>query len=251
LFNFLQTSASESGLVLGEVTAFSGLKSDVARGMSVPLTFGQVIKQGVSINTKSVNPGSVAAYAASIGAAIRVALVDEVNFLPKENRLRLEKNAFAEYMKMKLRQFTNINVFVLILLVVLSGFLWFTQMAYANNIAQTERFVSNHPAQKYVPHITSINTLAQQVSNLMRNQEDVGARLVYLSSVTPPKISFTSLKMVSGTREEWAIAGTGNRSDILAFYYKLKVDGKVKDVTMPYTNFDRETGSPFTLMIVW
>lgn len=218
-------------IVTSEAAIYSGLKSDVARGIAMPIDAGN-------------------ANAAVIGAAMRGAL-DTVNFLPKERRVSLEKKAFALYARMRLWQFAKINVVVLMLLAALSGFLWVSQMAYAKNIAQTQRFVDNHPAQKYVPRITSVNVLAQEISKLMASQEDTGARLRYLSSVTPPGVHFTSLKMVGGTREEWLVTGTGDRSDILAFYYKLKTDKTVSDVSMPYSNFDRETDSPFTVTIIW
>ena len=218
-------------IVTSEAATYSGLKSDVARGLKIPLDVGK-------------------ANAAVIGAAMRVG-EDTVNFLPKENRISLEKKAFSAYARMRLWQFAKINVSILMLLTALNGFLWITQMAYAKNIVQTQRFVDNHPAQKYVPHITSVNSLAKEVATLMASQEDTGLRISYLSSVTPPNVHFTSLKMVGGSKEEWAVTGTGDRSDILAFYYKLKADGTVKDVTMPYTNFDRETDSPFTITIVW
>lgn len=218
-------------IVTSEAATYSGLKSDVARGVAVPLDVGK-------------------ADAAVIGAAMR-GVEDTVNFLPKEHRISLEKKTFGLYARMRLWQFVKINVVILILLAVLSGFLWVSQMAYAKNIIQTQRFVDNHPAQKYVPHITSVNALAQEISKLMASQEDTGVRLRYLSSATPPGIHFTSLKMVGGTREEWLVTGTGDRSDILAFYYKLKTDKTVSDVSMPYSNFDRETDSPFTLTIVW
>lgn len=217
-------------IVTSEASTYSGLKSYIARGFTIPLEAVQVD-------------------AAVVGAAKRVEGV--VNFLPKENRVSLEKRAFGDYARMRLWQFTRVNVFVLILLAALSGFLWVSQLTQAKNIAQTQRFVNNHPAQKYVAHISSVNALAKEISTLMTRQEDTGGRLRYLSSVTPPKVHFTNLKMVNGTHEEWLVTGTGDRGDILAFYYKLKSDGQVRDLHMPYTNFNRESGSPFTLTIVW
>jgi hypothetical protein len=218
-------------IVTSEAATYSGLKSDVARGLSIPLETAQ-------------------ADAAVIGAAKRVG-DDGVNFLPKENRVSLEKKASGSYGRMKLWQFARVNIVVIMLLAALNGFFWITRMAYIKNILQTERFVDNHPAQKYVAHITSINGLIKDVATLIAGQEDTGTRLRYLSSVTPPNLHFTSLKMVSAAKEEWVISGTGDRRDILAFYYKLKADGTVKDVSMPYSNFDQESDSPFTVTIVW
>lgn len=218
-------------IVTSEAANYSGLKSDVARGIAIPLDIGK-------------------ANAAVVGATMR-GVEDTVNFLPKENRISLEKKASGSYVRMKLWQFAKINVVVIMLLAALNGLFWITRMAYANNILQTERFVDNHPAQKYVAHITSINGLIKDVATLMAGQEDTGTRLRYVSSVTPPNLHFTSLKMVSAVKEEWVISGTGDRRDILAFYYKLKADGTVKDVSMPYSNFDQESDSPFTVTIVW
>jgi len=217
-------------IVTSEAATYSGLKSNIARGLSIPLEAAQ-------------------ADAAVIGAAKRVGGV--VNFLPKENRVSLEKKAFGSYVRMRLWQFVKINAGVLVCLAALSGFLWVSRIAYARNIVQTQRFVDNHPAQKYVAHITSVNSLAKDVATLLAGQEDIGARLRYLSSVTPSAVHFTSLKMVGGSKEEWAVTGTGERSDILAFYYKLTSDGQVREVTMPYTNFNSQTDSPFTVTIVW
>jgi hypothetical protein len=218
-------------IVTSEAATYSGLKSDVARGLSIPIDAGQV-------------------NAAVLGAAKR-GVEDAVNFLPKENRISLEKKAFSDFIRRRLWKFAKINMVMFLLLAFLSGLLWMTEMTNTRNIVQTQRFVDNHPAQKYVPHITSVNALAKEVSALMSSQGDTGARLRYLSSVTPSNVHFTSLKMVGGSKEEWAITGTGDRRDILAFYYKLRTDGTVKDVSMPYSNFDQETDSPFTVTIVW
>lgn len=218
-------------IVTSEAATYSGLKSDVARGLKIPLNVGPV-------------------NAAVIGAAMR-GMEDTVNFLPKENRISLEKKTFSDFILRRLWKFAKINMVMLLLLAFLSGLLWVTEMTNTRNIVQTQRFIDNHPAQKYVPHITSVNSLAKEVATLMAGQEDTGLRISYLSSVTPPNVHFTSLKMVGGSKEEWAVTGTGGRSDILAFYYKLKTDGTVKDVNMPYTNFNREIDSPFTITIVW
>ena len=226
-------------IVVGEAAGFTGLKSDVARGLPIPLTIGQV-KPGMSI-----------VYAAPIGAAYRAAGDDTVNFLPKENRISLEKKAFSDFLRRRLWKVAKINVVMFLLVAFLSGLLWMADMTNTRNIAQTQRFVDNHPAQKYVAHITSINGLIKDVATLMAGQEDTGARLRYISSVTPPTVHFTALKMVGGTREEWLVTGTGGRRDILALYYKLKTDGTVGEVSMPYSNFDSETDSLFTVTIVW
>lgn len=236
-------------IVLGEAAGYSGIKSDVARGLSVSLVIGEAVKSSV-LSTKAVGPAVVAQYASAIGSTLRGA-GEEINFLPKENRMSLEKRAFTTHARMRLWQFTKVNIGVLVLLAALSAYLWASQLAYAKNIAQTQRFIDNHPAQKYVAHITSVNALLTAVSTLLSDQVDTGVRLRYLSSVTPPKLHFSSLKMVGGAKEEWLISGTGDRADILAFYYKLKADGEVKDVSMPYSNFDSETNSPFTVTIVW
>lgn len=232
----------EKIIVLGTAAGFTGLKSDVARGLSTPLTIGQV-KSGMTIQD-----------AVPIGAALRIAKTETeevVNFLPKEQLLRLEKKAFEDYVRMRLWQFTKMNTLVLILVAFLSGFLWVSHLTYTKNITQTERAIASHPAQTYVAHIASVNAVLAQVATLMASQEDFGSRLRYVSSVTPPNVHFNSLKMVNGSKQEWAITGTGTRQDILAFYYKLKTDGFVREVTMPYTNFNRETDSPFTVIIVW
>jgi len=217
-------------IVTSEAATYSGLKSDVARAFSIPLEIGPV-------------------YATVQGAVKRVS--GPVNFLPKENRDTLEKNAFGAYARMRLWQFAEINMLVLFLLGALSGFLWVSSIAYAKNITQTQRFVENHPAQKFVAHITSVNTQAKQISDLMAAQEDTGTRLAYLASVTPPKLRFTTLKMMSDTKEEWLITGAGDRADILAFYYKLKNDGKIKTITMPYSNFNSELNTLFSMTIIW
>lgn len=218
-------------IVTSEAARYSGLKRDVARGLGVPFEVGD-------------------ADAAVRGASRRVG--DEVvNFLPKEHRISLEKKARNVYLRMRLWQFVKVNVIVLLLLGVLSAFLWISQLTYTKNITQTQRFIDNHPAQKFISHITTVNALAKEISTLMANQQDSGERLRYLSSVTPPSLHYTSLKMVGGAHEEWAITGIGDRTGTLAFYYKLKADGQARDVTMPYSNFNRETDSPFTVIIVW
>ena len=246
-----ESTRIEKIIVSSEAALYTGLKSDVARALPVPLEVGQVRRLfGAS---KPLGSGSLTQHAASLGAAMRLAspAAETVNFLPKTATEGIEKKALVSYVSESLSQFTRINLLVLSVLVLLYGFLLYRHSAYAREIAQTKQFVANHPAQQYVGHVASANTLAQTVEDLMAAQEDVGARLAYLSTATPPRLHYSTIKMAKGSNQEWLVTGTGDRADILAFYYKLLSEANAKEVGMPYSNFDRETGSPFQLTIVW
>jgi len=240
-------------MLTGEAAAFSGLRRGLKTSLHLAVSIGSVAKDGWS-DPQKFSSDTLAPYTIAIGAALRCldfARPEAVNFLPKEQIAILEREATLQYLTHSLYRFIRLNSLVLVIFLALFGGLRYWQMQAEGEISQTQKFVGNHPAQKDVELISRVNTVADQVSQLMAVQQDFGERLRYLASAIPPRLKLNSLKLANATSQQWTLEGIGDRAEILAFYDKLRADARVKEVTMPYSNFEKVQAALFRINILW
>lgn len=226
-------------ILFGEGLKYSGLAKAINQFAHIPTT----IARNKKINNLFLVP---------LGAALRLKnpdYLEEVNFLPEEERLLVKKEKNALELTKKILVFSIVNFAILASLLGFLFFLRFRSALLAREIDQTKLFVQNHPAQKAVTEINTANDLLNKLQLLAANQDDVGEKLRQISLLTPANIRFTSLKISNMTEEQWEIQGVADRIDILAFYDKLK--GNNKTVTMPFSNLNKEKESLFKMVILW
>ena len=240
-------------VIATEAVAFTGFKNVAAHSFTIPVTFATIKKEALAKSTKFAST-LLAEYMVSIGAGDRFRQPETehaVNFLPVEEIAVITKEIVRSVITRYSYRFAMISAIVSCVLLLFMGFLRFRQFTNAREISQTIRFVTNHPAQQYITEINKVNTLITRVQELTSRQEDLGLRLRYIGSVTPMKLQLNSIKMANATGQEWSIEGTGDRTDILAFYYKLQFTANAKTVSMPYSNFNKEKGASFKISIIW
>lgn len=240
-------------IVATEAATFTGLRSVTAHAFDIPVT-PATIKKEVLVKATKFSSTVLARYMIAIGAGDRLRGSESgqvANFLPAGEVAILEKELLTSVIARNLYRFAMLNAIVSCILLVVIGYLGFRRFANANDMAQTTRFVANHPAQQFVAEINKVNALIVQANDLSAHQQDIGARLKYFGTSTPQKLALTTVKMANATAQEWSIEGTGDRADILAFYYKLQATAGAKTVSMPYSNFNKEKGATFKITIVW
>lgn len=243
----------ESILLTADAAGHTGIIDNLKRTTRIPVTVASC-KLSPWSNPFKYGTSSYAVFALAIGAAMRMSPRfghTDINLLPVDELHKIHREERDTLIVDSLIRFTKLNLLFAVVLLCFYGFLFFQQIAYAREIAQTKRFVTNHPGQQYVAKIVSANALLAQINQLTTAQKDPNDFLEYIASVTPPKLQYSTLKAANATTEEWTIEGVGSRSDILAFYYKIQSDKKAKDVSMPYSNLQKAEDAEFKITIIW
>lgn len=240
-------------VITGMGTRYYGLASAINNLIHLPTVFAKVGKFQ-QINIPAVRKRSLERFLVPLGAAARLTLRDsfeEINLLPQKERQSLISRESQRKTGEKILFFAKITFILLIINLLLFTGLKFWRIRLTKEIGQTKIFVSNHPAQKFTGEVKATNKLLSQVDFLINNQKDTGARLRQISQLTPDTVQFTALTFTNSQKEEWKIAGKGDREAILAFYEKIKSDAGAKEVSMPYSNLQKAKDASFTILIIW
>lgn len=240
-------------VITGEGIRYFGLATAINNLVHVPTVFGK-IKKILEVVPSAQTQTTFERYLIAIGAAVRLFSEDQLlepNFLQKEERKIQEKGKRQNEIFKGLSFLAKITlVFLALNFLILSGLkIW--QSSLNKEIAQAKLFVNNHPAQKLSAEVQADNQMLSQVDWLVGRQKDTGDRLRQIASLTPSDIRYTSLGLAGLKSEEWKISGVGNREAILAFYEKLKASSGAKQVSMPYSNLQKETEGDFKITIIW
>lgn len=240
-------------LVVGEGIRFSGLAKAVNSLVRLPANFAHLDRLK-RISLEGYPQPTLDRYAIALGAAVRLISETErdvMNFLPEEEKGTLQKERRQLKVIKSLDLFSKMSFgLFLIQLVIFSG-LVFYQRSIDRDLSQTQVFVSQHPAQKLIPQIQEANRMLQSVDFLTSRQVDLGEKVRKIAQLTPTGIQFKSLTANLTSSEEWKVAGIGSREEILAFYQKLKSSLGAKQVSMPYSNLQKETEADFKINILW
>lgn len=240
-------------LVTGSGIRYYGLAQAINSLVHLPTNIGR-LKSFEKIKIATFSPTIINRYLIPIGAAIKSVLPTQdtqINLLPKKEKTTLEKEKRQFQLGQRTLLFAQTTfVFLLIYLAALTGLrAW--EFSINKDLNQTKLFVQNHPAQKLLPEIQNANLTISQVGWLLANQKNTGEKLRQIAKLVPANIQFNSLELKNIKEEEWQIAGVGDRQDILAFYKKLEVDSGAKQVSMPYSNLQKEKGADFKITVIW
>ena len=242
-------------VITGRGIRYSGLASEINKIVHLPAGFGKLHK----LEKVEIPPSSKIAikqYLVPLGAAVKPTLepeaeAPEVNLMPGKERLVLEKEGVQKAAENKTLIFSQISLCLVLLMIVAFVGVTLFKASLDREIAQTKLFVNNHPAQKLLPEVQAANKLISQTDLLMTNQKDMGEKLLKISQLIPPSLRLTTLGYTGTKGEDWKIAGVGDRETVLAFYEKLKADSGASQVTMPYSNLQKEKGGDFIINLIW
>ena len=254
VINFLEQrkeSTVQQVIIAGDVVNYSGLASTINSLIHLPTIWGKFL----SFDSVLPIPGSkqtISRYLVVLGAALRPAVgTERVNLLPYSQRKIIDKEEQQAGLAKKILTFSKISIVFLIFLLILSGAceLWKNSLVLEVNQATEQN--NNHPAQKLIKEIASTNLVIYQVNYLLAKQKDYGEKLRYFSSLVPVNIHLTDLTVTTTDKDEWKISGIGDRDAILAFYQKLVSASGAKEVSMPYSNLQKEKEADFKITILW
>ncbi len=192
-------------------------------------------------------------YLLAVGAAARSIIhaeEPEINFAPKKEKEHMTKLLKTKTLATNIRSFTKLNAALTLIILILSGLLYIQIAAFNRDITQAKRFVQNHPAQKFTGEMSAANATITSVDSLLREQKNLGNQLSKLSAWTPTGVTLTAIKFKAIPNQEWEIQGVADRTDILAFYTKLKNQSGAT-VTMPYSSLEKEKQGAFKIILVW
>lgn len=239
-------------IITGGGIRFSGLAKAVNQFAHIPATLGKN-KKNENVKTNSYSKTILNRFLVPFGAALRLVSEkpsEEINLLPDKERQAVEKEQKSSRFSQKLSLFSKVNLAILIIFLVFLVFLKLEHLSLIRQVKQTKIFVDNHPGQKYLPQVIAANDLLEQIEKLTTTQKDVSLKLRQISQLTPANLGFSSLKMTDLLKEQWEIQGTGTRTEILAFYEKLK-NSQASEVTMPYSNLNKEKDNFFKIIFTW
>lgn len=239
-------------IITGSGIRFSGLAKAINQFAHIPTTLAKN-KKNENVKTKSYSKTILNRFLIPLGAALRLVSekpTEEINLLPVKERQTVEKEQKSFRFSQKLSLFSKVNLAILVLFLIFLGFLKFEHLSLIRQVNQTKIFVDNHPGQKYLPQVIEANNIFEQIEKLLTAQKDYSLKLGQISQLTPANLSFSSLKMTNLPKEQWEIQGTGARTEILAFYEKLK-NSQVAEVTMPYSNLNKEKDNLFKIFFAW
>lgn len=239
-------------VITGEGMMFSGLAKAINNLCHIPAIFGKTEKN-VNVELGGYSKPAVEKNLIGVGSAYGASNKElhGINLLPLKAKKALSREYLEAKIAQKLTLFSKITLVFLFVNLILLGGLKFYQSNLDREISQTKLFVNNHPAQKYVPEVQAANILISTINSLMDKQKDEGKRLNLIANLIPPDVHFNSLNITSSSTEEWKIAGKGDRTAILAFYEKLKSTSGAKQISMPYSNLQKEKEVDFKINLIW
>ncbi|MGD8744391.1 MAG: hypothetical protein PVJ52_02250 [Candidatus Woesebacteria bacterium] len=242
-------------IITGDIAyKYYGLANSINKFAKVPVVVGKrkLIK---GMQTTGIPEANLNRYYVPVGAAARYLqknYYNGVNLFPKEKKQQIEKTLKDQRRAKYLFKFSMINVYLLVL-----GTLFLVAVALMTNsldkdIAQTKRFVENHPGQSLSDQINQLNSYVAGINKNNKEEVQMGAKLDRIASLTPSDVTFTNLEFAQTKgEEEWKVFGVADRDSILAFYKRLSQDLDAKEVTMPYTNISSQQENEFQIVILW
>lgn len=240
-------------VITGKGIRYSGLATAINSLTHIPAVFARVQKfPKIEIPPSQVTV--VERYLIPLGAAARLAFPDqfpEVNLLPKKRKQILDKEGAQSEIAQKVSFFAKVSFFLLLINLVFLAGGKFWGISLQRDIKQTKQFVDNHPAQKFVSQIQADNKILSQVEALEANQKDTGKRLEQISQLIPQNVRLSEISFAGLKNEEWKLSGMGDRTAILAFYEKIKANAQANEVSMPYSNLQKEKEGDFKITIIW
>ncbi len=217
-------------------------------------TYIGTIKRIRALKTNEYNDLVLVTHLVSIGAGIRFLQKDVyegINLFSQEEKLKNEKIRLQKKITSHLMSFvyTNIVILLLLFISILALNLW--NYSLEKKFTKLNLNLSSKMSSALIQNVNKINNNIKSVISLTREQEDSGAKLKTISDLVPQTIKLTSVNLSSTKSREWTIEGIGDRNTILAFYKILKEKTDATFISMPYSNFNKETENEFSITLVW
>lgn len=194
-------------------------------------------------------------YIVSLGAASRHLhkdILEGINLFPPDEKQKTEKIRAQKKVITQLMIFVYANIIVIMFFITSIIFLNIWKRSLEKQQLKLSNSVSTHPASALIEDIKKTNSTIDTAVSLIKRQDDFGARLKTISDLTPQTVKLTSVNYVSNKSSEWTIKGTGDRDSILIYYNKISREAKASGVTMPYSNFNKNsTNNEFSISIKW
>jgi len=194
-------------------------------------------------------------YMVSLGAASRHLnknILDNINLFPPDEK---QKTEALGAQKMAINQiltyvYTNFAVIIFLVLSILTLNVWMYSLERQQIKLNDSPSIRSGTA--LINEIKNTNSSIENVVSLLQLQDDFGSRLRTISDLTPNSVTVTSISLVNNKSQEWTIKGTGDRNSILAYYNKVSQGAKASDITMPYSNFNKNSlDNEFSILITW
>lgn len=241
-------------IVAGDlVYKYFGLSATLNLFPPIP-TIVATFKKTKNIKTNAFNDIDLASYLISSGAGLRFQQKDVsegINLIPPTEKQKTEKVRSQRKIISHLTSFIIVNAIILVGLsvsIITLNFWWLSLEKEQNKLSLQ---LSNRSTNNVIGEVNEINSTIKNVIQLTKNQDDLGAKLKNILSMTPQSINLTSINMLNTKSREWTIEGIGDRESILVYYKKISQDSGAKEVNMPYTNFNKETDNEFSITLIW
>ncbi len=188
-----------------------------------------------------------------IGSAL--GLSDEklvlLNLLTYEGKKALNKEKREIKRLSKISLFLKVNLLLLIIFVVNLFGLFLLKSSFTKILKDLDNKVLTHPGRSYVQKTVDDNRMLSVIDNFFTNYENKTDRLNLLRDLTPSDLTFTSIEYKNAKGEHWTIKGVGSRDQIIAFYKKLVDEANAKSISMPFSNFNKDEGNDFEILLTW
>lgn len=217
-------------------------------------TYVGTIKRIKSLKTNEYNDLVLVSYLISIGAGIRHSQKDVfegINLFPPAEKQKTEKMRSQKKIASQLMSFvyTNLAILGLLTISILALNLW--QYSLEKQLGKLNEVISTHSTSLLIDEANETNSVIQNVITLTKHQDDTGAKLRTISSLTPQSIKLTAVNVVNTKSQEWIIEGLGDRNSILAYYKTISQNAKASDISMPYSNFNKANDNEFSISVIW
>jgi Tfp pilus assembly PilM family ATPase len=236
------------------VYKYVGLNSSLNFFLPLPCHIGTP-RNNKFFKTGKYTDLELGSYMVSLGAALRHLskdILEGINLTPPEEKQKTEiLGAQKKLINLMLAYvYTNIVIIIFLVSTFLSLYVW--RYSLEKQQINLSNSVSVQSKIKLIDDIKNTNSKIEDVVTLLKLQNDFGTRLKDISNLTPETIKITSIDLANDESQEWTIKGTGDRGSILAYYEKISQDAKVSEISMPYSNFNKNSSdNVFSILIKW
>lgn len=217
-------------------------------------TYIGTLKRIKFLKTNEYNDLMLVSHLISIGASIRHLQKDVfegINLFPQEEKQKTEKVRLQKKLASQLMSFVYTNIVVLLLLITSIVALNLWHLSLENKLVKLGSTLSTKSASSLVQEINETNTTIESVIDLIKRQDDYGAKLKTISDLTPKTVKLTSVGLSNTKSQDWTIEGVGDRNSILAFHKMISQNVTTAKVTMSYSNFNKPEENEFSIFITW
>jgi hypothetical protein len=241
-------------IVSGDVAyKYYGMDASINLLDKIPVVIGKN-KKIKYFKTKDYKDLDIVGYLTSLGAAIRFMQKDVyegINLFPASEKKKIEKERNQKKFTKSLLELLSVNLFLLVIIIASIFVLNIWWYSLEKQLDKAQKLSSGHPANNFIAETDATNLTIQNSIALTKQQEDMGDKLRLIAGYTPQSVIIKAINMQNTKGEIWTIDGIGDRAGILAFYEMLSQNIKATEISMPYSNFNKEKDNDFSVIIIW